>query len=318
MKTHSRTFLDLGPELSDLESAAAVLLPVPYEGGVSWGRGAALAPDAVIRASAELEMYDEALRFEPCRMGIATLSAPEDLSGPEAMINAVRSSTGAVLERGGFPVILGGDHSVSVGVFQELHARGKRLSVIQIDAHADLRDHYQGNRLSHACTMARIREHTSDTLQIGIRSMSREEADRITREGIQVCTMEAFRSGGFDLEGAIRRLADPVFLTLDVDALDWSVVRSTGTPEPGGFFWHEILGLVQTLFHEREVVGFDVVELSQDPPDRNSAFAVAKLVYKMLGFKLASLVARGRTPWPESPCGPILTRGLSLEPEDHL
>jgi len=294
--------------MADLDTAAAVLLPVPYEGGVSWGKGAALGPEAVLGASAELEVYDEALRFETCRMGIATAAPPEDLSGPEAMVASVRRSMLSLLAAGKYPVVLGGDHSVSVGAFQELAARHGRLSVIQLDAHADLRESYEGDPLSHACTMARIRERTPDTLLIGVRSLCREEAERIVREEIQLCTMEAFRSGRFDLEEVIRRLPDPVYLTLDVDVLDWSVVRATGTPEPGGFFWHEALDLLGMIFRERDVVGFDVVELSQDAPDRNSAFAVAKLIYRMLGFKLASEVDRGRIRWPEQPAGPILAR----------
>ncbi|MGM0665342.1 MAG: agmatinase [Thermodesulfobacteriota bacterium] len=308
MISHPIPFLDPGPEFSDPVHAAVILLPVPYEGGVSWGRGAALGPDAVLEASAEVEIYDESLRFEPCRMGIATIAPPDDLSRSEAMISSVRRNMRSILETGKFPVALGGDHSVSVGVFQELYAKYGRLSVVQIDAHADLRENYRGDPFSHACTMARIRENTGDTLQIGIRSLCREEADRITREDIPVCFMEEFRSGAFDLEGAVRRLPDPVFITVDVDALDWSVVRSTGTPEPGGFLWHEVIDLLAMLFREREVAGFDVMELSQDPPDRNSAFAVAKLVYKMLGYKLASTVAAGRTLWPERPAGPILTQ----------
>jgi len=294
--------------MADLDTAAAVLLPVPYEGGVSWGKGAALGPEAVLGASAELEVYDEALRFETCRMGIATAAPPEDLSGPEAMVASVRRSMLSLLAAGKYPVVLGGDHSVSVGAFQELAARHGRLSVIQLDAHADLRESYEGDPLSHACTMARIRERTPDTFLIGVRSLCREEAERIVREEIQLCTMEAFRSGRFDLEEVIRRLPDPVYLTLDVDVLDWSVVRATGTPEPGGFFWHEALDLLGMIFRERDVVGFDVVELSQDAPDRNSAFAVAKLIYRMLGFKLASEVDRGRIRWPEQPAGPILAR----------
>ncbi len=308
MTPSSPSFLDLPPDLCEPRSAAAAVLPVPYEGGVSWGHGAALGPEALIEASAELETYDEALCFETCRMGIATLEAPGGLTGPEAMVDSVRRSVGEILTAGLFPVILGGDHSVTVGVFRALEAFYGDLSVVQIDAHADLRDRYQGSALSHACTMARIREHASDTLQVGIRSLCREEADRIRREGIAVCPMEAFRRGAFDLEVALRRLPDPVYITLDVDALDWSVVRSTGTPEPGGFLWHEALELLRTVFHEREVVGFDLVELSQDPPDRNAAFAVAKMAYRMLGYKLASVVEQGRIPWPEGPGGPVLSR----------
>jgi agmatinase len=308
LRPHSRTFLDPPAGLADLDSAAAVLLPVPYEGGVSWGPGAALGPEAVLEASAELELYDEALRFETCRMGIATATPPEDLSSPEAMLASVRRCTAEILDTGKFPVVLGGDHSVSVGVFRELAARHGRLSVIQLDAHADLRENYQGRRLSHACTMARIREQTSDTLQIGVRSLCREEAERIAREEIPVCTMEAYRTGTFDLETAVRRLPDPVYLTMDLDALDWSVVRSTGTPEPGGFLWHEALDLLGTIFRERDVVGFDLVELSQETPDRNSAFAAAKLIYRMLGLRLAFQVDRGRIHWPDRPAGAVLAR----------
>lgn len=301
-------FLNPGREFCDLALAASIVLPVPYEGGVSWGHGTALGPDAVLEASAELEIYDESLRFEPCRMGISTITPPDDLSGPEAMVDSVRESMRAVLDSGAFPAVIGGDHSVSIGVFRELHAGYGRISVVQIDAHADLRDTYQESRISHACTMARIREYTRDTLQIGIRSLCREEADLIARENIPVCFMDDFRSGAFDLLEAVRRLPDPVFITLDVDALDWSVVRSTGTPVPGGFFWHEAISLLDMIFREKDVIGFDVVELSQDPPDRNSAFAVAKLVYRMLGFKLASAVAAGRINWPKRPAGPILAR----------
>jgi agmatinase len=302
---HTTPFLNPGPEFCDPELAGAVLIPVPYEGGTSWGRGAALGPAAVLEASAELEIYDESIRFETCRVGIATAAPPEDISSPGAMISAVRGGVRSALEAGRFPMVLGGDHSVSVAVFQELCARHGRLSVIQIDAHADLREEYRGDPLSHACTMARIREFTRDTLQIGIRSLSREEADRIAAEALPVCFMEDFRSGSFDLEGAVRRLPDPVYITLDVDALDWSVVRTTGTPEPGGFLWQETMDLLGMLFFKKDIAGFDVVELSQDPPDRNSAFAVAKLIYRMLGLKLASAVEAGLMQWPERPAGPL-------------
>ena len=299
-------FLDPPAAYADPATSAVALLPVPYEGGISWGRGAALAPQAVIEASAELEMYDEALRFETCRMGIATLPYPEDLSSPEAMISSVRRATRSILGQGLFPVLLGGDHSVSIGFFQALCEAHPSLSVIQIDAHADLRESYQGDPLSHACIMARVREHTSHTIQIGIRSLCAEEDVRIQREDLCVCTMENYRQGTFDLRAAVRKLPDPVYLTVDVDALDWSVVRSTGTPEPGGFSWYEALDLVRSVFRERDVIAFDVVELAQDPPDRNGAFAVAKLLYKMLGLKLSSHVLRGRTDWPTVPKGPIL------------
>jgi agmatinase len=158
--------------------------------------------------------------------------------------------------------------------------------------------------------MSRIRRLTNDTLQIGIRSMSLEEAQLVERENLALCTMSAFRSGEFDIGAALDALVEPVYLTVDVDVFDWSVIRNTGTPEPGGFLWDEALTLLQYIFYKKHVIGFDVVELSADPQDRNSAFAIAKLIYKMLGFKLAAEVRRGRMKWPENPKGNLFQNFL--------
>lgn len=311
MKRNPPQFLSPDPLFSTLETAAAVILPVAYEGGVSYGTGTARGPEAVIEASAYLELYDEVLEAEPHRMGIATAACPELPPEPEAMLAAVRHCADALLERDPFLVGLGGDHSVTTALFQAVREHYGRLSAVQIDAHADLRDRYEGSIHSHACVMSRIRQMTPDTLQIGIRSLSREEALRIRDEQIAVCTMHDYRSGRYDLEGALAALPDPVYLTVDVDAFDWSVIRSTGTPEPGGFLWDEGLALLRRIFRLRNVVACDVVELSYDPEDRNSPFAAAKLIYKMLGFKLASAVERGHTAWPSTPRGAILGEAAS-------
>jgi len=304
LKPNPRQFLAPEPRFSALETAAAAILPVPYEGGVSYGTGTAGGPEAVIDASAYLELYDEVLEAEAHRMGVVTAACPALPSEPEQMLASVRRCAEELLRRDKFLVGLGGDHSVSTALFQ-VHRYG-RLAAIQIDAHADLRDRYEGSIHSHACVMSRIREMTGHTLQIGIRSLSREEALRIRDEKIAVCTMHAYRGGGFDLNAALAALPDPVYLTVDVDAFDWSVIRSTGTPEPGGFQWDEGIALLSRIFELRNVVACDVVELSHQPEDRNSPFAVAKLIYKMLGFKLAAAVRSGRTSWPRQPRGPIL------------
>jgi agmatinase len=183
---------------------------------------------------------------------------------------------------------VGGDHSISSGYCQALLERYRRISVIQLDAHADLRETYDNSPWSHACVMARIREMTRNTLQIGIRSVSLEEAKRVKHENITLCTMHEYRSGAFDLQAAMQHLPDPVFLTLDVDVFDWSVIASTGTPEPGGFLWDEGLDALRHIFSQKHVVGFDVVELAYQEYDRNSPFAVAKLIYKMLAFQSAA------------------------------
>ena len=133
--------------------------------------------------------------------------------------------------------------------------------------------------------MSRIREMAQDTLQIGIRSMSVEEAEKTEKENISICTMDNFRKGVFDIDGALDNLPNNVFVTVDVDCFDWSVIRSTGTPEPGGFLGYEALILLEKIFQKKNIVAFDMVELSYSPNDRNSPFAAAKLIYKMLGFK---------------------------------
>lgn len=303
MKLFHKQFLGLDSTFTEYERSAVIVLPIPYEGGCSYGMGTAKGPDAILDASCHLELYDEALRAEPYRMGISTVMPPEIFSDPKSMQNAIYQNLVALIRDGKFVVSMGGDHSVSTGYVKALHETYKRLSVIQLDAHADLRDTYDGSPFSHACVMSRIREFTCDTLQIGIRSMSSEEARQIAREQLAVFTMSDYRSGQFDLDAAMDRFPDPVFLTIDVDVFDWSVVRGTGTPEPGGFFWDEAMALLQKIFSKKNIVGFDVVELSYNSSDPNSAFAVAKLIYKMLGFKLNAEVNKGLLKWPDKPCG---------------
>ena len=307
MKQAPRPYLDLDPQYARFETAAAVILPVAYEGGISYGRGTAQAPAAVIEASAYLELYDEQLRQEPYRMGIFTAAPPALPQEPAAMQQAVYRLCRSLAQQNKFTVVLGGDHSITAASAQCLLEKYGKLSVLQLDAHCDLRDSYEGSPQSHACVMSRIREITEHTLQVGIRSMSVEEADRIEREKLPVCTMADYRSGRFDVDAALSALPDPVYLTFDTDVFDWSVVRSTGTPEPGGMSWDEAVDLLHKVFTCKDVVGLDVVELSADPHDRNSPFAVAKLIYKMLGFKLAAAVNRGLCDWPRAPRGSLFS-----------
>jgi agmatinase len=292
MKPHDLQFLGTENEFAQWETAQYALLPVPYEGAVSYGRGAAAAPEAVLEASCFLEFYDEALKFQPHEAGIVTLAPPPISDDHAQMHQTIYEHTREILNFDKVPVILGGDHSISSGVFRALQEKYGQLSCIQIDAHADLRDSYEGSIYSHASVMARIREMTPRTLQIGIRSMSREEAEAVGRNGASLCTMHDFRRGFFALDETLEALPNPVFLTFDVDAFDWSVITSTGTPEPGGFTWDEAMNLLWKIFERKQIIGFDVVELSADPHDRNSPFAVAKLLYKMIGFCSASKAAQ--------------------------
>ncbi len=307
MQLGAKQFLNPGSEFTEYQTAAVAVLPVPYEGGVSYGTGTARGPDAVIDASNHLELYDEMLDAEPYRMGITTVLPPEIFSDAERTNASVYAIIKKMIGDDKFVVMLGGDHSLSSGYVRALNEKYHQISVIQLDAHSDLRDTFEDSAYSHACVMSRIREFTGNTLQIGIRSMSVEEARRIERERLAVCTMSAYRSGNFDVNAALDSLTDPVHLTVDVDVFDWSVIRSTGTPEPGGFLWDEALALLHRIFMRKTVVGIDVVELCGDPNDRNSAFAVAKLIYKMLGFKLAAEVNRCGLSWPDKPQGKLFT-----------
>lgn len=292
MTAHNLQFMGEDAAASSYDKATVAVIPFPYEGGVSYGKGTSGGPDAIIYASSQVELYDEILFDEPYKTGIFTVPSPEMPDSAEGMIDLIYRSTKLLIEDGKFVVLFGGDHSISSGYARALKEKYGRLSVIQFDAHADLRDSYNGSQLSHASVMARVREITPDTLQIGIRSLCADEARLIKDESLQVCTMRNLRRGNFDLDSAIEMLPDPVFITFDVDAFDLSVIRSTGTPEPGGLTWDETMDILEKISKSKKVVGFDVVELSADENDNCSAFAAAKLAYRMIGLFKGSMPLR--------------------------
>jgi len=285
MKKNERQFLGIEDQHFSYADSAIIIVPFPFEGAVSYGKGAAQGPDAIIAASYYLEFYDEVLKVEPFRKGIFTAAPPAIPTAPERMVENVYATIRDILPDDKFIVSIGGDHSISSGFVRALHEQYPTLSVIQFDAHADLRDSYEGTPFSHACAMSRIREFTRHTLQLGIRSMSIEEADLVKKEDIALVTMHQLRERSANIHSLLSSLPDPVFITFDVDVFDWSVVRSTGTPEPGGLLWDETMQLLRMIFSMKNVIAFDVVELSGHADDANSPFAVAKLIYKMIGFK---------------------------------
>lgn len=280
-----KQFLGNEVDSDHAENPRFCIIPVPYEGAVSYGHGTSLGPDAIIEASHFLELYDEVFESEPWKSGIRTVK-PISPDSDGNIIEPLRRKVKEILPLGVFPIVLGGDHSISTGCCNALSEHHGNISVIQLDAHGDLRDSYQNNKFSHASVMARIREVTKDTLQIGIRSLSGEEAELIKKENLKVLFMHNIREDIYCIEREIESLPDPVFITFDVDVLDWSVVRSTGTPEPGGLSWDEAIHILSMIFSKKRVVGFDMVELSGNKDDPNSAFAAAKLIYKMIGLKL--------------------------------
>jgi len=307
MKLYDKSFLDLDSQTAAYDNAAAVILPLPFEGGISYKAGTAHAPEAILDASHYVELYDEILKIEAYHMGIATVAPPDifSVSDPQKASEQIADLSKLFIKDKKLIAAVGGDHSVTTGCVQAYLEFFPALSVIQLDAHADLRESYEENRFSHACTMARIRDLTQQTLQIGIRSMAAEEAERVEKEGISLCTMHEYRQGLFDVGEALNQLPDPVYVTVDLDVFDWSVILSTGTPEPGGFTWDEGLFLLYTIFNRKNVIGFDVVELAYQAWDHHSPFAVAKLLYKLLGFKLHKKIVDEEIVLPIHPQGSL-------------
>jgi agmatinase len=280
-----------GPE----HEAAVAVLPVPYEGTVSYGAGASLGPSAILRASEQLELYDEQMGLEPFRVGVHTTDPlpinPAD--APETVADAVAARCGELLDGGRWVMMLGGEHSITPGGVLAAARRHPGLQVVQLDAHADLRDSYEGSAFNHACAMARCLE-LAPVVGVGIRSYSAGEAERI-RRGIDGHRMvHAWEMDDADWQDrALDGLGGaPIYLTVDVDYFDPSIVPSTGTPEPGGGLWGPTLAFLERLFREGRVVACDVVELAPVPGLHHADFTVARLIYKMIGFAFRDRLAR--------------------------
>ncbi|MGD0484546.1 MAG: agmatinase [Gemmatimonadales bacterium] len=287
-----RNFLGLDPADSDPRRAAVLVLPVPYEATVSYGGGTRRGPQAIIDASATVELYDHEADDEPYRIGVATAEpVPLTVAGPEAALRELRRAYAAALRPGRFVVMLGGEHSVSATPILEHAARlrkqGRRLSVLQLDAHGDLRASWEGSRWSHACAMRRVVDQV-DLVQVGIRAIATEERAVMRRHGVTTIFAEELEKDDVWMDRAIGALGPDVYLTIDIDYFDPSLVPSTGTPEPGGGTWYPTLRLLERLFRTRHVVAADVVELAPIPGLPAPDFLAAKLVYKLIGYHARS------------------------------
>jgi agmatinase len=271
---------------ADFDAARVVVLPVPYEGTVSWGRGAAAAPEAILRASTQVELYDEQMRSEPFRAGIFTdPMLPIPGGATERVVDAVARRVGELMDAGKWVVTLGGEHSITPGAVRSAAARHPGLKLVQLDAHADLRESYEGNPWSHASAMARCLG-LAEIRAIGIRNYSIEEAERI-RAGIPgYSILHAWEMEGEEWPARALRGLDgkPVYLTVDLDYFDPSVIPATGTPEPGGGAWWPTLRFLAELFRRTRVVACDLVELAPAPGLQHADFTAARLAYKLIGM----------------------------------
>jgi len=284
------TFLGIEGDLATREGAKVVLLPVPHDATTSFHAGARRGPDAVLVASHHIEEYDEELGREPWACGIHVAEAVAPAAGepswlPAELVDAVERRVSALVDDQKVVITLGGDHTVAVGAGRAHAARYEGLTFLQIDAHADMRDTYDGSPLSHACVARRLSE-VGEVVQVGVRSISTEGAAHLRglgREPFWAQDIAACPDDGW-MDEVVARLGPTVYVTFDVDGLDPSIMPATGTPEPGGLGWWQTLRLLRRVAAARRVVGADVCELLPTDGLHACDVLVARLVYKMIGY----------------------------------
>jgi agmatinase len=273
-------FCGLDTPYSAYSSSRVVLLPVPFDRTSTWMKGSRRGPHALLNASRNLELYDIETDSQVYTHGLYT-AKPVRAWKPEGMVEKVRACVSRFLSDGKFTVVLGGEHSVSIGTIAAHVEHFKSLSVLHLDAHSDRRDFYEGSRYNHACVMARVGEIIDTIVSVGIRSMDYTERSHLKKDHV-FYAHDCSESNQY-IEQVPSLLKDPVYITIDLDVFDSGIMPSTGTPEPGGLGWYGVIRLLREVTESRQVVGFDVVELC---PSRNRApdFLAAKLVYKILSF----------------------------------
>lgn len=284
-----RNFLGLDDAFSSLDTARIAIVQAPYEHSVSYGGGTGAGPAAILEASHYVEFWDEEFERELCfDAGIATLEAlrMDGLADADALRH-IETPIHDLLEDEKFVVTLGGEHTISAAAISAHAKRWPDMTVLQIDAHSDLRESYEGNPYSHASVMARVLETLAPErlVQVGIRAQCREEHERIKNDSIQTFFGWEIRQGVYGQswkERVLDACGENVYITFDIDGLDPSIMPSTGTPEPGGLHWDETIQLMKLLGKRRRIIGFDVVELAPVPGSPAPDFLAAKLVYKML------------------------------------
>ncbi|MBU4376667.1 MAG: agmatinase [Candidatus Omnitrophica bacterium] len=270
----------------DFEKAKAVIIQAPYEGTVTYRKGTQRGPAAILEASANMEFFDEELNIETYKNGIHTLP-PINISNlsVDNVIEEVYKSVKDVMKAEKLPVLLGGEHSVTIGAVRAAKEAAGDIMVLQLDAHYDLRDEYRGSRNNHACVARRIQE-MAPLVQLGVRSLSKEEKDFLSGENNVVKTISAYDMLTDQLwdRRMLEVLKDKVYITIDLDVLDPSIMPAVGTPEPGGISWYVLLDILKMVAQNKEIVGFDIVELAPIEGDIAPDFLTSKLIYRLLGY----------------------------------
>jgi len=266
-------------EISLSEEARYVLISVPYDGTSTFIKGADKGSEAIIEASDSLELYDAQFGIEAYKSGIHTDRFNFDLTSPEAMVQSVYDRVEYFLSQKKIVGLLGGEHSISIGAIRAMSKKYSNLSVLQIDAHADLRDEYHGSIYNHACVMRRAQEYAK-VVQVGIRNVCIEEKNNIIEKNIFYA--HNIHHHSVWMQDAIDQLTDNVYLTIDLDGFDPGIMPATGTPLPGGLSWYMVIDFLKLLSNSRKIVGFDVVELCPQPGQHASDILAASLVYKII------------------------------------
>jgi agmatinase len=277
-------FGGLPQKYSSYKNSGIVIVPVPFDKTSTWIKGSAKGPPAIINASRNMELYDIETDSEVYRLGIHTAPGVKAVSS-SAMVSAVYKKIKKLILDDKFAVILGGEHTVSIGAIKAHAEHFHNMSILHLDAHADMRESYEGSRYSHACVMARAKEITDRIISVGIRSMDSSELDNIDRDNIFLAS-DMRKSTGW-IKNVLKKLTKNVYVTIDLDVFDSSIMPSTGTPEPGGSGWYEVLDLIEHVTERKNIVGFDVVELCPSKNNVAPDFLAAKLIYKLLSFRFA-------------------------------
>ncbi|MBL7158502.1 MAG: agmatinase [Candidatus Omnitrophica bacterium] len=281
-----KRFGDIGKEWAGFKKAKACIIQAPYEGTVTYKKGASKGPEAIINASSNMELFDDELQTETYKIGIYT-AEPINFAGdsPDKAVNKVKNTVSEVLAAGKFPVLLGGEHSLTIGAVSAFKEAFPNLSVLYLDAHYDLRDEYRGSKYNHACVARRIQE-ICPVVETGVRSLSKGEKDFLdtTPERVKIMSVYDILEAYNWKKEVSKMLSDTVYISIDLDVFDPSLMPSSGAPEPGGLGWYEFLDFLKLIAKEKKVVGFDVVELAPAESDVAPDFLAAKVVYRLLGY----------------------------------
>jgi agmatinase len=282
----------LGTEVAaSYQTAKVVILPIPFEATTTYRNGCQNGPSAILHASQQVEYYDEELEQELWSVGIFTHSAIADTRSDrpvssEYMLQVTQETTAQLIADGKFVIGLGGEHSITTGLVEAYRQANEPFTVVQIDAHGDLRHEYEGSIHNHACIMRRVVDMGLPTLQIGIRSICKEEADLIKAKQLPVFRAREIATQPDWMDRAIASIKTPkVFLTIDLDGIDPTLIPGVGTPEPGGLNWYSLMTFLRRVFENHDVIGCDVMELAPIADSVVSEFTAAKLVYKLIGYQ---------------------------------